>query len=303
MLGLSQYYQPTKVDDDDCIYAFPPGKQYQNFKHLQQVALGKWMVFRPFTQLDETWHTIRREVEAGVLAEKTLAAVTTTLFYQPSAHGPGPHVSGVICVYTTEQDVEEIGFILINLVKHDIKFKTEEATNNREYAWRLENKSICLKTLYWNDGKPSSVLERELCHGPDCYRVRDIWHINCITSPASTVCETTAYGRWVISPKSWKNLTSLWHFLKEIIEEGILGPVEMVCPPKLKWWDKYEEAVFLVYTARKNKERVGFTLAMLVETDIKYELNRMLSREKPVYNHRIVWNTDEPVYVMTLIRH
>ena len=306
-VGLGSHYlsttNPTEVKDHN-VHAFPPNVGYRDFKHLQQVAQGKWMVFRPYTELDETWHMIRREVETGALVEKSLAAHSTTKIYDPTSHGPGPVVTGLICVYSKEEDADDVGFILINMVKHDIKYKTEKATTNHKYAWRLQDKSVCLKTLYWNHGKPSFVLEGELCHGPRCYGIKDIWHLNCVSAPKSIMSTASAYGRWVIAP-FWEDLTSLWHFLKKDIEEGLLGPVEMVCPPKLNYHDKNEEPVFLVYTARENKESVGLTLAVLVERDIRYEINKRsytASGEKPVYNHRIVWYNDEPVYLMTLIR-
>ena len=306
-VGLGSHYpsttNPTEVKDYN-IHAFPPGIGYRDYKHLQQVAQGKWMIFRPYTELDETWHMIRREVEAGVLVEKSLAADCTTMVYDPTSHGPGPVVSGVICVYSTEQNADDVGFILISLAKHDIKYKTEEATNNLKYAWRLQDKSVCLKTLYWNHGKPSFVLEGELCNGPSRYGIKDTWHLNYVSAPKSIMSTASVYGRWVIAP-FWEDLTSLWHFLKKDIEEGLLGPVEMVCPPKLNRRDKKEEPVFLVYTARENKESVGLTLAMHVERDIRYEISNRsytASGGKPMYNHQITWHEDEPVYVMTLIK-
>ena len=170
------------------------------------------------------------------------------------------------------------------------------ASAKREYSWTGENKSVCLKTLYWNNGNPSFVLEGELCYGPQAYKIKDKWHINHVAAPEPIMSSSTVYGRWVIE-ELYINLTRLWDCLKEIIEEGELGPVEMVCPPKRNRRDPNESPVFFVYTACDNKERVGLLLATIVEKDIRYELSRRSYRQsysKPVYNHRIIWDEDEP---------
>ncbi len=85
-----------------------------------------------------------------------------------------------------------------------------------------------------------------------------------------------------------------------------MSPVEMVCPPKIHWKDVNEEPVFLVYTARNNREYVGRTIPTLVKsnkvTSCSYEVPRRVVKND-LYNHSVVWENYEPVYVMTLISH
>ncbi len=292
---------PTSVKDRLSVKAFPPENQCSDLK------FGKWMVFRPFTQLDETWHMIRKEVECGVLADSAFAAFSSTMYYHPTAHGPGPDKSGVICVFTTEKNIDTVGFTLINLVHHDMKFKTEQATEKSNFMWKGEQASVSLRTLYWNSGKPSFLLQGDRCYGPDCVRIRDEWHLNYVTAPEPMMSSRNFdYGRWVLTLKSCAQLTAIWHILKRVIEGGHMGPVKMVCPPKIDWRDANEEPVFLVYTARKNREYLGRTISMLVKsnkvTSCLYEVSRRVVNND-LYNHSVVWENDEPVYVMTLISH
>ena len=295
---------PTSVKDRHWVRAFPPGNHYSD---LEQLSFGKWMVFRPYTQLDETWHMIRSEVECGVLSDSAVGTLSSTMFYNPTAHGPGPRKVGVICVYTTEKNIDSVGFTLINLVHHDIKFKTEQATENSNFAWKRDQASVCLRTLYWNSGKPSFLLQGYRCFGPDCVRIRDEWRLNYVTAPEPIMSKNFDCGRWVLTLKPHAELTVIWQILKGEIEGGHMGPVEMVCPPKINWKDANEEPVFLVYTARNNREYVGCTLSMFVEsnevTSCSYEVPRRVLVVKNLYDHSVVWENDEPVYVMTLTSH
>lgn len=290
---------PSEVKDFYALFAFPPGKKH---KDIGELSFGKWMIFRPFTEIDDTWHKVRREVESGELVELVLGTICTTMHYNPTMGGPGPCTTAVICVHTMRDNLERVGHSLIAIAQHDIKYKTEEASEKREYSWTGEKKSVCLKTLYWNNGSPSLNLLDKVCYGPRTFK--DVWHLNHVTAPETTMLSSRVYGRWVIE-ESYINLTGLWYCLKELIEEGELGPVEMVCPPKMKKNDPNENPVFLVYTACENKERVGLTLAVIVEKDLTYELSRESYRRshyEPVYNHRIVWDEDEPLYEMHLIK-
>ena len=298
---------PTSVKDQPCVKAFPQGNHCNDLTVLLSLSFGKWMVFRPYTQLDETWHMIRSEVECGVLSDSAVGTLSSTMFYNPTAHGPGPRKVGVICVYTTEKNIDSVGFTLINLVHHDIKFKTEQATENSNFAWKRDQASVCLRTLYWNSGKPSFLLQGYRCFGPDCVRIRDEWRLNYVTAPEPIMSKNFDCGRWVLTLKPHAELTVIWQILKGEIEGGHMGPVEMVCPPKINWKDANEEPVFLVYTARNNREYVGCTLSMFVEsnevTSCSYEVPRRVLVVKNLYDHSVVWENDEPVYVMTLTSH
>ena len=293
---FSSTANPTEVTDHSWVFICSPNKNKR--------ALGKWMVFRPFTLLDKTWHMIRNGIETGQLSECTTVAKCSAMFYHPSCGGPGPKTGGVICVHTTEKNVDEAGHILISMVKHDIKYKTNEASSGGSYAWRNGGQSVCTKTLYWNDGHPSYELQGKTCYGPK-QNVVDEWRLNVATAPKSMLSISDVYGRWVVTPE-FDKLTDLWHVLKAMIESGELGPVEMVCPPKMKRFDPTEDIVFLIYTAYKNKEFVGVSLTTILSEDIAYQLGKSAIRASRTgtitYNHRVLWNDGEPVYVMNLFR-
>ena len=303
-LCYSSTANPSKVTETCRLVVISPERQ----EGIQ--SYGKWMVFRPFTQLDETWHMIRKEIVSGVLSASVVKAHCTTLFYDPSDGGPGPSTWGVIIVYTSESNADRAGVELIGLVKHDIKYKTNRATGEGRYAWKGGGESVCEKTLFWNGGKPSTSKD-QMYRGPLRLSIEDRWYNNHVVAPDSIMSNKTVYGRWVIELE-YKDLTDLWHNLKEEIEDGKLGPVEMVCPPKLNKSDQKEKPVFMIYTACENKESVGVAVAFVVEKDMRYELSRKAysrSFEGAVYNHQIIWNevetNDKPgiIYQMTLIKH
>ena len=86
------------------------------------MSFGKWMIFRSFTDIDETWYKIRIEVESGALIDSALLATSSTLHYNSTMGGPGPCTSGVICVHTTEDNIDKVGHILNTVVQHDLLF-------------------------------------------------------------------------------------------------------------------------------------------------------------------------------------
>ncbi len=66
--------------------------------------------------------------------ERCRFAKSSTFFYNPVCAGPGPSTKGVICVHTCKDDMDDIGYKLIQLVKQDIKYKTDEDSLNYKYA-------------------------------------------------------------------------------------------------------------------------------------------------------------------------
>ena len=134
---------PTTVTDDHCVRAKPPSVPSQK-------TLGKWLVFKPLEELDKTWHMIRRAVESGELG--STGAKCSTAMPDPSRH-PTNSTKGVICIYTSVETMDEVGFKLVHMVKQDIRYKTDEATLKGEYA-DTGHKNVSLQAIYWNDGDP-----------------------------------------------------------------------------------------------------------------------------------------------------
>ena len=106
---------PTAVTDSYWVWARLPTS-------LQTSAgtYGKWLVFRNLDRLDETWRQIREAVELGATSAKSSTAAIKT--------GGVSQRQGVICIYTSEETMDEVGLKLIYMVKHDIRYKTDEAT-------------------------------------------------------------------------------------------------------------------------------------------------------------------------------
>ena len=99
---------------------------------------------------------IQKAVESGELG--ATGAKSSTAMESPSSSGRQGSSSrvGVICVYTSEETMDEVGLKLVYMVKQDIRYKTDEATRQGVYA-STGHKGVALKTIYWNDGEPSFV--------------------------------------------------------------------------------------------------------------------------------------------------
>lgn len=104
--------------------------QYSTFR-----AHGKWLIFRNLEDINDTWCVVREGVISGHLG--AVAAKCSTLRYDPLCHGAGPKTTGRISVFTNEDDYIEVGMKLIhlNVVQHDIKYKTVAATLDRKFAF------------------------------------------------------------------------------------------------------------------------------------------------------------------------
>ena len=107
-------------------------------------------MFKRKTTIDETWEQIRQAVQSGELGA-TRANVSTR---QPSPVSRDHNVH-VICVYTSREEMDEVGLKLIHLplVRRNISYKTDEATLAGKYRCYGDTNVTC-RTLYWNDGNP-----------------------------------------------------------------------------------------------------------------------------------------------------
>ena len=137
---------PTSVTDGYWVWVDTP----PTITHSQS-TLGKWLVFKHFDKLDETWHSIRKVVESGELG--ATGAKCSTARENPNSRHQDKGKTGVICVYTSEESVDEVGLKLVNIVKQDIRYKTDEATLKGLYTSKGHGR-VSLKTIYWNDGDP-----------------------------------------------------------------------------------------------------------------------------------------------------
>ena len=145
---MSSTVNPTTVTDAYWVWA--------DGISSSQKTLGKWLVFKRFDKLDETWHMIQKAVESGQLGAtgaKCSTAKDNSLCYPRNSN------KGVICVYTSEETMDEVGFKLVHMVKQTIRYKTDEATLQGMYR-ATGYKKVTIKTIFWNDGEPDFTRKR-----------------------------------------------------------------------------------------------------------------------------------------------
>ena len=258
------------------------------------VTHGKWILFRNFEDLNNTWCVVRDEIESGRLG--AVGAKCSTRRYDPESYGAGPKTSGRISVFTKENHCIDVGMKLIQLrgVQHDIKYKTNEATQSRNYAHNPTNEdSFCSKYIYWNMGDP--VLVRQLCPVPCRFEkfrnydpTLDQWKINIVNGPLFSE-DGLAHGHWSIKIKCNSQFTNLWHRLKDQIDNGSIPAFKMVCP----WKHPKSEPEIHVFTTEPTMNDIGSKLIAEVKYDICYKYNVTHGRS----SQRIYyWNNGQPGY-------
>jgi len=252
----------------------------KDFRPEDASIYGNWLVRRDYDKLNITWRRIVEELKGNRL-EKCFLAKCSTLFYNPLCVDPGPSTAGVICVYTYKDDMEAVGYKLIQIVKQDIEYKTDEDTLNSHMG------KNSIKTLYYNQGSPSFELNGERCYGTT-EKKEDKWQINRVYPERGS-----KYGRWVIVLR-YTELTRMWHTLKRKIESGKMNALKMDSPSTRS---SDGSPLFYVYTTRKEMKNVGDVLIAVVCRDIKFE-----KRSKSKYRQSITmyWNQGDFSFVKVI---
>ena len=249
---------------------------------------GKWLIFRHFSELDEVWFKIKNAVLTDTLGG-CKSAKCSTLRYNPTA-GPKPKTNGVICIYTEEWNMDEIGFKAVEIAQGDIRYKTNAATYRGEYSHQT-NGRVTIKTIFWNNGKPSLIRHNESARNfKSSNRKEDIWDVNVVKGP-EPVCSEIVFGSWIISLGPDK-LTGCWHTLKELIESESenFGAIKMVFPPRC--------GKFHVYTSKEQKDSVGWKLINIVRSYIKY-VYEVWPESCSSSTDALYWNNGNPGYYQT----
>ena len=142
--------KPTSVYDSPWIWQDSPSSS--------GTTLGKWLIFKHVSKIDATWKEVSEAVASGELGA-TGAKVSTM---RKSELATDENVK-VICVYTTREDMDEVGLKLIRLttVRQTIRYKTDEATRTGVYRNTGFKKST-IRALHWNSGKPYYTDQLEL---------------------------------------------------------------------------------------------------------------------------------------------
>ena len=227
------------------------------------------MVFDHYDNIDGTWERIRTAIARREL--RGCFAKCSTIRYDPTTEGPGPSTSAVICVYTTEKTIDNVGRRLIRIVKRDIPYKTNKDTREFKYTFTGHQEGAPIK-LFWNKGRPGYKL-LEGCkpsYATSRYR-QDEWHINVARAPEPLLSNRKVDGYWILRLEN-KELSKLWHHLKSFVEsqDKNFGILEMVCPSKQSTNSPEEKPVFLAYTNKEDYRSVGEELMKIVRQDIEY---------------------------------
>lgn len=240
-------------------------------------------MFKYYDKIDEAWENICAAMTKDELGG-CVTAKCSTMRYNPTGGGTGPSMTAVICVYTEEHNMDAVGFKLIEIVRQDIRYKTDASTLSFKYSHSSEK--VSSKTIYWNSGKPSFVRESKPSRGKSPKK-EDIWHVNVVTAPEPISSEDIR-GRWILNLE-YPELTDMWHYLKGIVEskEKNFGIIKMVCPRS----PRREKPVFQVYTGKEGKT-VGMLLIEIVHRDIDYEQYP----DMPGAMERLFWNDGSPDY-------
>ena len=282
----------TREDDD-----IPTQVQHEFWVYVNNGTpsteiLGKWMIFKHYFELDKVWDKVKNAVLTGTLGG-CKSAKCSTLKYNPSTAGTGPQNSGVICVYTEKWNMDEIGFKAVEIAQEDIRYKTDAATLSGQYSHRTREK-VTIKTIFWNNGKPSLIRDKSARNFKSSNRKEDIWHLNVVKGP-EPVCSEIIFGKWIIFSLEPDELTDCWHTLKKPIESKSenFGAIKMVCPPSTR------SPVFHVYTSKERKDSVGWKLINIVRSDIKYVYEMWRTEPGSSSTDALYWNKGNPGYHRT----
>ena len=167
--------------------------------------------------------------------------------------------------------------IVLNVVQHDIKYKTFEATKKGTFARRHDlPERVSFTNIFWNEGHPYPSMSphpwtnlkptpsrNKYYYDPDS----DWWRINVVYGSL----EDQVHGKWIVQSNydymSEINITKLWHTLKASIENRTLPVIHMECP---RTPDKEDPPEIHITTSEANRNAVGNSIIEMVKQDIEY---------------------------------
>ena len=304
---LDPSVNPSTVTDRDWVYCYHPQEE------LLDETYGKWMVFRPKAsgELDKIWHVIRQCVETKDFSDGCTAAKCSTAIENPD-EAPVGSPKGVICVYTTKETIDEVGLLLIQKVRETIRYKTDETTQKGLYAFKGHGK-VTIRTLYWNDGKPSFG-PRTLPPDVNPTSINDDVWVYCkpplSSAPAQTLSQDIrkeASGNWLVY-EPMDLLDETWHMIRHAVESGKFcrGCTGARCSTAFKpdSVSPKSDGVIMVTTTDEGKNEVGMWLIRRLERDIPFKAFESVTksrwpnsrlRKRPTKTW-LYWNNGEPSF-------
>ena len=258
---------PSSVTDDFWVHCRHPKRW------LLDQTYGKWLVFKPKAsgELDKAWHAIRRCVESAEFGDGCTAAKCSTAL-ENLDEAPAGSPNGVICVYTTKEAIDEVGLQLIHEVSQTIRYKTDETTLKGRYAFKGHGK-VTIRTLYWNDGKPS--FDRTLPADVNPTSVTDDAWVHC--KPVRLAPQTrgnAVYGKWLVFEPT-ESLDETWHMIRRGVESGEFGRgcTGAKCSTAFKpdGMSRNPNEVIIVTTTYDGMNETGMLLINKLHRDILYK--------------------------------
>jgi hypothetical protein len=305
---LDSSVNPSSVTDRYWVYCWHPQEE------LLEETYGKWLVFRPKAsgELDKIWHVIRQCVETKEFGDGCTAAKCSTAIENPD-EAPVGSPKGVICVYTTRKAINDVGLLLIEKVRETIRYKTDETTLRGLYAFKGHGR-VTMRTLYWNDGKPSFG-PRTLPPDVNPTSVNDDAWVYCkpplTLAPQSQDSRKNASGNWLVF-EPMESLDETWHMIRRALESREFGKgcTGAKCSTAFKHQTvpPNSDGVIVVFTTDEGKNEVGMILIHKVQHNILHKTfesgpppqtasRRPYSRwsKKPIKTW-LYWNNGEPSF-------
>ena len=188
-------------------------------------------MFRRYEDLNQTWELIKQQVRSGNLGA-TQAKASTMVRTETSG------VNGVICVYTTKEDIDEVGLKLMKLIPDNkLNYKTNAATERNLYIVYGATKTT-YKTLLRNDGEPIFLFDKK-------------------------------YGKWIIQCER-HNVDSMYQNIRKAAEVGALGDVWGV-----EVYRDRDVANISVFTTEEDVEKVGYNIIAMVKCNINFKTTNL----------------------------
>ncbi|KAL7580963.1 hypothetical protein ACA910_005777 [Epithemia clementina (nom. ined.)] len=153
-LGLDDPRDPTKVTSPGDYWIFQQGPLEYRQEGESSGILGKWLIFRPTETVTDTWKRLAQAVQSGYL-QAASSKVSTQYNNTVNENAPKKGIY-VICIFTSAERMLTVGHLLIALVQHDIRYKTDAMTRAGNYY--TATTKVSHMTLYWNGGKVATTL-------------------------------------------------------------------------------------------------------------------------------------------------
>jgi hypothetical protein len=126
---------PSLVKNEAWVRALGPGSRGEIDLNATETTTGKWLLFIPSADHDETWVKIREETKAGRLGVGAKAETALNTAMSPFAQGRVKLICAYTADWTDEADVKRVLRELRALgFKGRLSYKTDASTLTGQYG-------------------------------------------------------------------------------------------------------------------------------------------------------------------------